>query len=116
MVISSIAGVAHGFLLAWVLTLERSDSNLAFGILSIMGLLLIFHLISMSMFGRSIFIITSYTEGLFLFFVTMISFRIGDYLLGITDLSFRTEIFLFSVAVVFAFFYVWAMRRMVKER
>lgn len=115
MILSSAAGVSHGLLLAWILTLERSDPTLAFGFVSILGLLFVFHLISMSMFGRSIFIITSYTEGLFLFFVTMVSFRIGDYILGITDLSFRTEIFLFSVAIVFAVFYVWAMRRMVKD-
>ena len=115
MVLSSLAGVAHGLLLAWVLTLERSRSNQLFALASIIGLLVFFHLFSSSLLKRSILIITSYLEGLFLFIVTMASFRIGDYALGITKLSFRTEIFLFSLAAVFALLYVWAMRMMVKD-
>jgi hypothetical protein len=114
MVLSSVAGVSQGFLLAWVLTFERSGSNLLFAIVSIIGLLFIFHVFSSRIFSRSIFIITSYIEGLFLFIVTMASFRIGDYVLNITNLSFRTEIFLFSLAAVFAILYVWAMRMVVK--
>lgn len=115
MVLASLAGVSQGLLLAWTLTLERSSLNQVFALLSIMGLLFVFHLFSSRIFRRSILIITSYLEGLFLFLVTMASFRIGDYLLGITTLSFRTEIFLFGVAAVFAIFYVWTMRRVVKE-
>jgi hypothetical protein len=45
----------------------------------------------------------------------MAAFRIGDQILGITDLSYRTEIFLFALAVVFAILYVWAMRMVVKD-
>jgi hypothetical protein len=115
MILSSLVGVSQGLLLAWTLTLERSTSNQLFALASVMGLLFVVHVFSSRMFRRSILIITSYLEGLFLFIVTMTSFRIGDHLLGITTLSFRTEIFLFSVAVVFGFFYVWTMKRVVKE-
>ena len=115
MVLSSFAGVAQGLLLAWTLTLDRNPSNLFFALFSIVILLVFFHLFSTSVLGRSILVITSYVEGLFFFIVTMISFRIGDQLLGITKLSLRTEIFLFSLAVVFAILYVWAVRMVVQE-
>jgi len=114
-ILSSLAGVSQGLTLAWVLTFERSSSNQVLAIVAILGLLAFFHVFSSSILNRSILIITSYVEGLFLFIVTMASFRIGDQLLGITKLSFRTEIFLFSLAVVFALLYVWAMRRVVKD-
>jgi hypothetical protein len=115
MVFASLVGVSQGFLLAWTMTLDRSSSNQFFALLSIISLLYFFHLLSSRLFRRSILVITSYLEGLFLFIVTMAAFRIGDFLLGITNLSLRTEIFLFSVAIVFALSYVWAMRRMVKD-
>jgi len=115
MILSSLAGVSQGLTLAWVLTFERSSSNQVVAIIAILGLLAFFHVFSSSILNRSILIITSYVEGLFLFIVTMASFRIGDQLLGITKLSIRTEIFLFSLAAVFAILYVWAMRRVVKD-
>jgi hypothetical protein len=114
MVFSSLAGVSQGFLLAWTLTLERTTLNQLYALVSIIGLLFVFHVLSSHLFSRSILIITSYLEGLFLFIVTMVSFRIGDHLLGITKISFRTEVFLFSVAVLFALLYVWTMRKVVK--
>jgi hypothetical protein len=115
MVLSIVTGISHGSLLAWVLTLERNDSNILFAMLSIIGLLLVFHLITSNIIGRSILIITSYLEGLLFFIVTMLAFRIGDHILGITTLSFRTEIFLFSMAAVSAILYVWAMKMVVKD-
>ena len=114
--LSIITGISHGSLLAWVLTLERSDSNQLFAMLSILGLLLVFHLITSSILSRSILIITSYLEGLLFFLVTMAAFRIGDRVLGITNLSYRIEIFLFTLSALLALLYVWAMRIVVKER
>ena len=114
-VLSIITGVSHGSLLAWVLTLERNDSNILFALLSIIGLILVFRLVSSSILGTSILIITSYLEGLLFFMVTMASFRIGDHLLGITNLSLRTEIFLFVSAAASGILYVWAMRFGIKE-
>jgi hypothetical protein len=113
LILSIVTGVSHGLLLAWVLTLERNDSNQLFAMLSILGLLLFFHLISSSILSRSVLIITSYLEGLLFFMVTMAAFRIGDHILGITNVSFRTEIFLFSLAAVLALLYVWAIRMVV---
>jgi hypothetical protein len=115
MILSIVTGLSHGFLLAWVLTLERNDSNQLFAMLSIIGLLLLAHVISSSVLGRSILIITSYPEGLFFFIVTMAAFRIGDHIFGITNVSFRTEIFLFSLAAGLAMLYVWSMRMVVKD-
>jgi len=115
MVFSSLAGVSQGFTLAWALTLERNGANQLMAIMSIVGLLFFFHILSSKLVGSSVLVITSYLEGLFFFIVVMAAFRIGDQLLGITRLSFRTEFFLFSLAAVFAILYVWAVRMVVQE-
>ena len=114
--LSLIVSVSHGSLLAWLLTLSRKDSNQLLAMLSVIGLLLFFHIISSNVLGRSILIITSYLEGLFFFLMTMAAFRIGDHLLAITNLSFRTEIFIFGLAAICALLYVWAMRMVVKDQ
>jgi hypothetical protein len=102
--------LSHGVLLAWVLTMERSSSNLMLASLSIVALLLLFHLLSSSILKRSILIITSYGEGILFFTLTVVAFRVGDRLLGITYISFTTELFLIFSAALTSLIYVQAMR------
>jgi hypothetical protein len=105
-----VTALSHGILLAWVLTLERSSSTLMLASLSIVALLLFFHIFSSWLLRRSILIIISYLEGITFFTLTMAAFRVGDHLFDVTNISLRTEIFLIISAACGGVIYVWAMR------
>ena len=106
-----VTSLSHGLLLAWVLTFDQGSLDQLMASFSIGGLLLFAHYSTSKILDRSILIIHSYLEGFLLFIMTMAAFRLGDHYLGITSISIRTEIFLFSVAALSGLTYVWAMRR-----
>jgi hypothetical protein len=115
-VLSIATSLSHGLLLAWVLTFEQGSQDQLLASMTIGAVLLFAHYASSQILKASIFIIHSYLEGILLFLMTMAAFRLGDHYLDITQISFRTEIFLFSVASICGIAYVWIMRRLIPPR
>ena len=116
LVLSIATSLSHGLLLAWVLTYPQASLDQLFAAASIGGLLLFAHYASDKIIGKSIFFIHSYIEGILLFLMTMAAFRLGDHYLGLTKVSLRTEIFLFTVAGLTGTAYVWVMRRIMPSK
>ena len=114
-ILSFIISVSWGFLLSWILTFKQGSPEQLLSSLSIIGLLLFSHILSTQLFGSSILVIHSYIEGILFFVITMITFRIGDHLLGITNLSFLTEAFLLILSALSGSAYVWTMRRAINR-
>jgi len=109
-----VTSIGLGILLTWVYTYREDDSKQLLASLSIIVLLLFAHYFSSRLMNESILFVQSYAEGISLYSLAMVTFRIGDRLLGLSSMSGLSDIVLIVLSIICGAAYTWTIKRAIK--